>query len=129
MMFNLKSSFLLGLVAVSVASPTPSFDLVARAKIPDPLVCDGTTWTKDQIYNSIQQARALENSNYAYPKRFYNNENIFGTPADLWEFPLADPVWRNGVSPGTFRVIVKDNYDYVGVTNKDVGSGGTVHKC
>lgn len=95
MLFNLKSSFLLGLVAVSVASPTPSFDLVARANIPDPLVCDDHTWTKEQIYNSIQQARALENAGSAYPKPFYNYGNIFGTSANLWEFPLADPVWQS----------------------------------
>lgn len=35
MQFNLKSSFLLGLVAVSVASPTLSSDLVTRADIPN----------------------------------------------------------------------------------------------
>ncbi|KAI0545372.1 hypothetical protein F4679DRAFT_561472 [Xylaria curta] len=128
MLFNLRSAFLLGLVAVSVASPTPSFDLVARAKIPDPLECDGHTWTKEQIYNSIQQARALDGIAH-YPKPFLNNGNIFGTKAKLWEFPLADPVWQTGVSPATFRVIVNENYGYIGVTNKDVGTGGTVHKC
>ncbi|KAI3325416.1 hypothetical protein HD806DRAFT_533085 [Xylariaceae sp. AK1471] len=133
MMFNLKSSFLLGLVAVSVASPTPSFDLVARANIPDPLNCDGSTWTKDQIYNSIQQARNLETAGYTYPMHFNNKDangnTIFGSQGGLWEFPLSDPVWRNGVTPGTFRVIVKDDYSYVGVTSKDPGTGGTVHKC
>lgn len=35
----------------------------------------------------------------------------------------------DGVTPGTYRVIMKDNYDFVGVTNKDAGTGGTVHKC
>ncbi|KAI0400848.1 hypothetical protein F4802DRAFT_601609 [Xylaria palmicola] len=129
MLFSFKSAFLLGLAAVSVASPAPTANLVARAKIPDPLHCDGDTWTKQQIYNSIQQARNYETSGYKYPMEFKDHEGLFDASGTLWEFPLTDPVWQNGVIPGTFRVIVKDDYTYVGVTHKEPGTGGSVHKC
>lgn len=36
------------------------------------------------------------------------------------------------MSPGTYRVIMRDNgkkYIYVGVTNKNPGVGDTVHAC
>ncbi|KAJ6439260.1 hypothetical protein O9K51_07145 [Purpureocillium lavendulum] len=128
MMFSLKHVIFFGLLATSAAQPT----LDPRAKVKE-INCDGTEWSKDQINHSKRQARDLENSGYAYPKKFGNKDasgnDIFGAKGQLWEFPLTDPLWTNGVSPGTFRVIVKDNYDYVGVTNKDAGTGGTVHKC
>ncbi|KAI1821591.1 hypothetical protein F4861DRAFT_518363 [Xylaria intraflava] len=128
MMFSLKHTLLLGLVAVSAAQPADLLSRQAGKKIPDPLECDGEEWSKTQIYNSIEQAKALKNSHYAYPKKFENNENIYNTKSELKEFPLLDPVWINGVDPGTFRVIMKD-WKYFGVTNKDVGTGGSVHKC
>ena len=99
MMFNLKAAFLLGLAAVSVASPAPSSDLVVRAKVPDSLTCDGKTWSKAQINASKSQARNLENDGYAYPKTFGNKDGkgnaIFNTQGQLWEFPLTDPVWKS----------------------------------
>ncbi|KAI1115948.1 hypothetical protein F5Y14DRAFT_408732 [Nemania sp. NC0429] len=132
-MVSFKSIFLLGLVAISTASPTPTHELQARAKIPDNLNCDNTQWTSAQIKASIQQARNLESSGYAYPKTFGNKAGngspLFSAQGQLYEFPLTDPVWNNGKAPGTFRVIVKEDYGYVGVTNKDIGIGGTVHKC
>ncbi|OAQ60643.1 ribonuclease domain-containing protein [Pochonia chlamydosporia 170] len=128
MMLNLKNVFLFSLAALSAAQPT----IQSRAQVKE-LNCDGTHWSKDQINHSKQQARNLENDGFAYPKPFGNKDgkgnNIFNAKGQLWEFPLTDPVWTNGVTPGTFRVIVKDNYDFVGVTNKDAGTGGTVHKC
>ncbi|KAI1402974.1 hypothetical protein F4819DRAFT_257446 [Hypoxylon fuscum] len=131
MMFNIKSVFFFGLVAVSTA--TPSSVLLPRAKIPEVLKCDGKEWTKAQILASKEKARELANSNYAYPDLFGNKDGhgqpIFGAQGQLWEFPLLDPPWTNGIEPLTFRVIMKDDYTYVGVTNKDTGTGNTVHKC
>ncbi|KAH8656631.1 hypothetical protein BGZ60DRAFT_532211 [Tricladium varicosporioides] len=136
-MLNLKGALLFSLVAFSVASPT--FDLQTRANIPATLKCsttDGKTskeWTKDQIAKAKSQAKTLGTAGYAYPKKFGNKDakgnDIFAAQGQLWEFPLTDPVWTNGNVPGAYRVIVKDNYDYAGVTAKDSGVGDTVHKC
>ena len=97
MIFNLKSAFLLGLAAVSVASPTPSSKLVARARIPETLQCDGAEWTKQQIYDSIAQAQYLERARLYYPREFRNRDAngypIFEAQGRLWEFPLLYPVW------------------------------------
>ncbi|KAI1810013.1 hypothetical protein GGS20DRAFT_233354 [Poronia punctata] len=126
-----KPAILLYLAATAVASPT--FELVARAKVPDFLDCDNTPWTGDQIRASLRQSKALGNGGFAYPKGFGNKDAkgnpIFAAQGNLWEFPLTDPVWYNNNVPGTYRVIMKDDYSYVGVTNKDGGTGGTVHKC
>lgn len=96
MMLNLKYTFLLSLIAVSAANPT--FHLQARARIPDPLLCDGETWTRQHIYDSIQQARNLETAGQAYPKPFGNKnaagDPIFGAQGQLWEFPLVTPPWN-----------------------------------
>lgn len=97
MMFNIKSVFFFGLVAVSTA--TPSSVLLPRAKIPEVLKCDGKEWTKAQILASKEKARELANSNYAYPDLFGNKDGhgqpIFGAQGQLWEFPLLDPPWTS----------------------------------
>ncbi|KAF4637553.1 hypothetical protein G7Y89_g526 [Cudoniella acicularis] len=140
MLLNFKSAFLLGLVTLSVASPT--FDLEARKKttIPvDGVVCarsDGTvskTWTQAQIRASRAQADALKNDGLTYPKKFSNKDArgnaIFNSKGQLYEFPLLDPVWTVGTAPGPSRVIVKSDYSYAGVTTKNAGVGDLVHKC
>lgn len=94
MMFSLKQVIFFGLLATSVAQPT----LDPRAKVKE-INCDGTEWSKDQINHSKRQARDLENSGYAYPKKFGNKDasgnDIFGAKGQLWEFPLTDPLWTS----------------------------------
>ncbi|KAG8412596.1 hypothetical protein J3458_014306 [Metarhizium acridum] len=128
MMVNIKNLLFLSLVAVSATQPI----LEDRARLKD-LVCDRIHWTKDQINLSIRQARKLGNDNLTYPGKFSNRGGkgnfLFNAKGQLWEFPLTKPVWNKNDRPGTFRVIMKENYGFVGVTNKDPGVGNTIHKC
>ncbi|OTA99471.1 hypothetical protein M426DRAFT_269259 [Hypoxylon sp. CI-4A] len=131
MMFGLKSVFLFGLVAISAATPTSTLE--RRAKIPDPLKCDGKEFSKQAIMDALNKAPDTAYDSRYYPFIFENKDskgrNIFGAQGNLYEFPLLNTVWAPGTEPGTFRVIMKEDYSYVGVTNKDPGTGNTVHKC
>ncbi|KAF2136156.1 uncharacterized protein K452DRAFT_313439 [Aplosporella prunicola CBS 121167] len=91
MFFSFKSAFLLGLVAVSAASPIANPEaaagdvsfanhLHARAQIPaGGVTCAGTHYTHDDIEHALQQARRAQDQGgirngqgSTYPKTFGN---------------------------------------------------------
>lgn len=97
-MYNVKHTILLCLFTVSVASPATHLEDRGEVPIPNPLVCDGETWTKQQITRSISQAALYYDQGYYYPKTFFNQaggHQVFPSTSPLDEFPLTDPVWTS----------------------------------
>ena len=138
---NLKSVFVLGLVAVSYASPIAQPDtnvvegrspsvLVARAKVPDTIDCQGQKFSSDDIKAAMKESKTPHGK---YPEKFGNksgSSKVFDNIPDstqLWEQPLADPTWTGNGSPGKYRVVMKNDYSYAGVMIES--AGGAFTKC
>jgi hypothetical protein len=145
MLFDLKSTVLLGLFATSLALPTPDAEadikhLVARAKIPASVDCDGVTFSVsrsspiplhtapltptqgDLIRQTISNSRTQRPwGRKSYPDYFGNKSggnkvftNIPDT-SNLYGQPLTNPAWVGTADPGRYRVVVNEGYNFVGV--------------
>ena len=95
-LFSCILTIFLGLFVVSAAHVQISLE--SRAKIKE--INDGRkTWTKDDIYQSILQAKELDDAGFKYPRPFYNRDArqnpIFEAKGPFKEFPLTTPVWTS----------------------------------
>ncbi|PWI73454.1 hypothetical protein PCL_08730 [Purpureocillium lilacinum] len=92
MRFSLANVLIIAIVAGSTAQ--------ASTKLRD-VHCGGRSWSRDQITRAIEQAKALRDSDYVYPRPFFNRDMkekvLFNVEGQLWEFPLTDPPWTNGM--------------------------------
>jgi len=90
MRFSLANVLLIAIVAGSTAQ--------ASTKLRD-VHCGGSSWSRDQITRAIEQAKALHDSDYAYPRPFCNKDMkekvLFNVEGQLGEFPLTDPPWTS----------------------------------
>ncbi|KAH7091497.1 hypothetical protein FB567DRAFT_518817 [Paraphoma chrysanthemicola] len=128
MLFNLKYTVLLGLAATTFALPIPDpaaevKHLIARAKIPANVDCDGVTFSDDLIRQTIYNSRTSRpwGRNKSYPDFFGNQaggKKLFTNIPDttnLYGQPLTNPAWVGTAEPGRYRVVVNEKYGYVGV--------------
>ncbi|KAF2028248.1 hypothetical protein EK21DRAFT_90806 [Setomelanomma holmii] len=127
MLFDLKSTVLLGLFASTFALPTPNAEaevkhLVARAKIPAEADCDGVKFSGDLIRQTISNSRTQRNwGGKSYPDYFGNraggNKVFTNIPdtSNLYSQPLTDPAWVGTAGPGRYRVVMNEGYGFVGV--------------
>ncbi|KAI0888771.1 Ribonuclease/ribotoxin [Annulohypoxylon maeteangense] len=133
MYFNLKSAFLLGLVAVASASPTNS-EVYAR-KIDKDVKCGDVTIEASQIGAAYSDAikKADKSVGGKYPEPYLNHEGLFNKAQNLREYPLLREGLWNGASntKGKFRVVWQKKTKkvvYKGVMyEKDVGA--TMTQC
>ncbi|KAF1916054.1 hypothetical protein BDU57DRAFT_594836 [Ampelomyces quisqualis] len=118
------SSVLLCLVTSTLAlpAPAPEAHLVARAKIPASVTCERTTFSVNEIKQTIANAKIPRQASNGkeYPDYFGNRSGsttLFGNiPAssNLYGQPLTNPAWTGG-PPGKYRVILNEKFNFVGV--------------
>ncbi|KAF2137354.1 uncharacterized protein K452DRAFT_321788 [Aplosporella prunicola CBS 121167] len=152
MFFPLKSAFLLGLAAISVASPIANADaasasagevayannLFARAKVPEMVKCRDKEYSKADINNALSQARTAQSQGGVggFPK-FFGNEGKDRKPVfpnipkstNLYEYPLKkDSAWTGGAKDPV-RVVMKEDYSYAGVMGHTPDVSNAYKKC
>ncbi|PWY71382.1 hypothetical protein BO83DRAFT_417950 [Aspergillus eucalypticola CBS 122712] len=129
MLFSFKPTILLALALTAIATPiaNPTVDegniLVARAPRRD-VDCNGKKFTKADIHNAIEQSKVVEDKRQTnakaygkYPEVYGNGEGLFGSSRTLYEYPLVSGTYSgktNAGPPGNYRVIMDENYTYLG---------------
>ena len=98
MLISNLQTILLALCTVSSALPITEASvhhLESRATMPAAVNCGGKTFTKDEMYASIQSARIPVRS---YPKDHKGigagGKKLFEFSKKMWEQPLMNPVWN-----------------------------------
>ncbi|KAK6597831.1 hypothetical protein ACHAO1_010383 [Botrytis cinerea] len=132
MLFDFKSAIILALVASISAAPTlteenSSLEVRGGKTIKD-VDCGGVKFTRADIQATKNEEHLQKG---AYPKRYYNLDKpkIFGTPKELYEYPLTVPVYQKGKEPGKYRMVLDEDYNYQGTMYHVDGVSNAFKAC
>ncbi|PYH93355.1 hypothetical protein BO71DRAFT_431003 [Aspergillus ellipticus CBS 707.79] len=110
-----KSGLVFCLVLIFTGFPTATANSFVRSFVR----CDGEEFTKEDIFNALEQAKVAQEekyqgSNIRYPTGHCNREKFFHIRDNLYaEYPLMRGSVYTGGLPDRFRVIMDEGYNDV----------------